>query len=167
MTPPGRGSAGTGVWWSFAASPPTWFPKGPAGGGDIYVHDRLTRTTRKVSTTANGEWGNNWSITPTISNDGGFVVFNSSATNMVPADTNGFDDVFLRAINVDPLTPGDGDCDGDIDFADFGLVQQSFTGDGLNDPLIGPECYALDFNFDGDVDHRDFADYLDARSGPR
>ncbi len=94
-------------------------------------------------------------------------VFIISATNMVPNDTNSRDDVFLRAIEIDPLTSGDGDCDGDIDFADFAVVQQCFTGDGLNDPLIGPDCYALDFNFDGHVGLNDVAEYFDEVTGPQ
>ena len=36
------------------------------------------------------------SVRPAISADGRFVAFNSDATNLVPGDTNGADDVFVR-----------------------------------------------------------------------
>ncbi|MCH8054350.1 MAG: PD40 domain-containing protein, partial [Planctomycetes bacterium] len=97
-------------------------PGGASGEGDVYAHDRLTGITVMASTTIDGEWGNGWSITPSISPDGTYIVFNSSATNMVPGDTNGYDDVFLRALDVPPLTPGDVDCDGEVDAFDLALL---------------------------------------------
>ncbi|MCH7526114.1 MAG: PD40 domain-containing protein, partial [Planctomycetes bacterium] len=150
----------------FASDATNLVPEGRPGIR-VYVRDRLEGTTRMVSKTVIGEWGNGSAIKPHLSCDGTHVVFLSSASNLVPGDANGRDDVYLRALDVPLLTSGDGDCDGDIDFADFALVQRCFTGDALNAPLIGPECYALDFNFDGHVDHFDFAEYLAARSGPR
>ena len=35
-------------------------------------------------------------ITPSISADGRYVAFDSNATNLVPGDTNGYDDVFVH-----------------------------------------------------------------------
>lgn len=140
-------------------------PDGSAGGNRAYVHDRLTRTTRMISRTVTGGWGNDRAIRAFISCDATHVVFTSSSTNLVPGDINGFDDLYLRELDADLLTSGDGDCDGDIDFADFAVVQQCFTGYG--GPTIGPECYALDFDFDGHVTRHDFDDYLDAVTGPQ
>ncbi len=107
-----------------------------------------------------------WSASnpPNISN---IFEFADGWIRQVTDDTNGWEDLYLRELDADLLTSGDGDCDGDIDFADFAVVQQCFTGDARNAPLIGPECYALDFDFDGHVDRRDFADYLDAFTGAR
>jgi hypothetical protein len=63
---------------------------------DAFVFDRTTAQTTRVSvSSANGE-GDGESIFPSISGDGRFVVFLSSATNLVAGDTNGFADVFLR-----------------------------------------------------------------------
>jgi hypothetical protein len=60
------------------------------------VRDRLNGTTERVSVDSSGNQGNNYSGSPWISGDGRYVAFTSSATNLVPGDTNGFDDIFVR-----------------------------------------------------------------------
>src|SRR5207253_8937535 len=40
--------------------------------------------------------GNNFSFSPAVSADGRFVAFDSAASNLVPGDTNGTFDVFVR-----------------------------------------------------------------------
>jgi hypothetical protein len=44
-------------------------------------------TTERVSVDSAGAAGNDWSDQPTISADGRFVTFSSSASNLVPGDT--------------------------------------------------------------------------------
>src|SRR5262249_28295336 len=63
---------------------------------DIFVHDRLTGTTERVSTDSSGAQGNGPSTAATISGDGRFVVFESLATNLVPLDLNRRGDVFVH-----------------------------------------------------------------------
>jgi Tol biopolymer transport system component len=63
---------------------------------DIFVRDRLLGTTTLVSTAWDGSAANHNSMEPVISADGRWVAFVSEATNLVPDDTNGFNDVFLR-----------------------------------------------------------------------
>ncbi len=63
---------------------------------DVFVHDRLTGTTERVSAASNGAGANNWSIFPRISENGRFVVFASPATNLVDGDTNGQYDIFVH-----------------------------------------------------------------------
>lgn len=64
---------------------------------DIFVHDRLTGKTRRVSVNSAGMQGNNLSIyDPAISADGRYVVFASAADNLVPGDTNEAWDVFVH-----------------------------------------------------------------------
>jgi Tol biopolymer transport system component len=53
-------------------------------------------TTERVSVSSGGAQGNNVSAEPAISADGRFVAFTSNATNLEPADTNNFEDVFVR-----------------------------------------------------------------------
>jgi Tol biopolymer transport system component len=62
---------------------------------DVFVHDLRSRTTRRVSVSRTGAQGNQGSGWPAISPDGRFVVYHSTATNLVPRDTNGSSDVFL------------------------------------------------------------------------
>src|SRR5437899_2872822 len=54
------------------------------------------QVTERVSVSTGGAQGNAGSGLPTISADGRWVVFVSSATNLVTGDTNGFRDVFVR-----------------------------------------------------------------------
>ncbi len=62
---------------------------------DIFGRDRATGITTLLSITAAGVQSDNNSINPTLSGDGCFVAFNSVATNLVPDDTNGSQDVFI------------------------------------------------------------------------
>lgn len=63
---------------------------------DIFVHDRTTSVTTRVSGATGGAQANNASYTPQLSADGRFVVFYSTATNLVPGDTNAKFDVFVH-----------------------------------------------------------------------
>ncbi|ADR34437.1 hypothetical protein Sulku_1776 [Sulfuricurvum kujiense DSM 16994] len=63
---------------------------------DIFLKDTQTGITTLISCTAAGEQGNNGSYSPSISADGRFVVFYTSATNFVSGDTNDNGDVFLK-----------------------------------------------------------------------
>jgi len=66
------------------------------GAYDIFVHDRQTGTTERVSVATGGAQANGGSTQPSISADGRYVVFYTSADNMVPGDSNGQWDVILR-----------------------------------------------------------------------
>jgi Ca2+-binding RTX toxin-like protein len=64
---------------------------------DIFVRDTLTNTTtRAVDITRNPAFGSSFSYRLSISADGRFVAFSSSASNIVPGDTNNRDDIFVR-----------------------------------------------------------------------
>ena len=64
--------------------------------GDIFVHDRLSGTTERVSVDSAEAQSNSGSYDPSISADGRYVAFSSLASNLVPGDTNGWLDVFVR-----------------------------------------------------------------------
>ncbi len=53
-------------------------------------------TTVLVSVDSTGKLGNNHSYEPAISGDGRYVAFWSSASNLVPGDTNGMPDIFVH-----------------------------------------------------------------------
>jgi Tol biopolymer transport system component len=82
------------------------------GNLDIFVHDRETDVTERVSVDSVGNQGNNHSLEPAISADGRFVAFRSYANNLVPGDTNSTADVFVhdRKTRVDKT--GDADLAG-------------------------------------------------------
>ena len=64
-------------------------------GGDIFVHDRDTGRTERVSVSSAGVQGFNVSYSPSISADGHFVAFTSRASNLVVGDTNNKHDIFV------------------------------------------------------------------------
>jgi Tol biopolymer transport system component len=71
-------------------------PADTNGQWDIFVRDRLARTTERVNVSSSGQQANNYSDWPSISADGRFVAFSSNANNLVPGDTNGYADIFVR-----------------------------------------------------------------------
>ena len=63
---------------------------------DIFVHDRTTRQTERISVSSGGAQANSDSYSPSISADGRFVAFISYATNLVSGDTNAQADLFVH-----------------------------------------------------------------------
>jgi hypothetical protein len=63
---------------------------------DVFVRDRKTGKTKRVSVGPGGVQGNDASYDPSISADGRFVALQALATNLVPGDTNKLLDVFVR-----------------------------------------------------------------------
>ncbi|MDX6505462.1 MAG: hypothetical protein QOG06_106 [Gaiellaceae bacterium] len=69
--------------------------------GDVFVHDRHTGRTERVSVTsagkqAGGDKTNNGSNAPAISSDGRYVAFHSADSNLVSGDTNRTFDIFVH-----------------------------------------------------------------------
>lgn len=80
---------------------------------DVFVRDRDTGTTERISVGYDGSEADNQSRDPSISADGRYVAFHSDATNLVPDDTNGRTDVFVydreTGDTVRIAGPGEGD----------------------------------------------------------
>ena len=74
------------------------------GVADIFVRDRVAGTTTRASVDSAGGQANSSCLRPSISSDGNFVVFDSTATNLVPGDTNGIRDVFVRDLQAATTT---------------------------------------------------------------
>ena len=70
----------------------------------IYVQDREKRTTQLASQSTAGALGNNQSLSSSLSGDGRLIAFGSAATNLVPGDTNGSYDVFVRDLGAGTIT---------------------------------------------------------------
>jgi hypothetical protein len=63
---------------------------------DVFVRDRQTNQTSRVSVSSSGAQANGASVTAAINGDGRYVAFSSSASNLVSGDTNTNSDVFVR-----------------------------------------------------------------------
>ena len=91
------GVSGDGRFVTFQSDAPNLVPGDTNGIADIFVRDLLTGTTRRVSVGPKGRQSNGeGSSSPDISAGGRFVVFVSTADNLVSGDVNGTADVFVR-----------------------------------------------------------------------
>jgi Tol biopolymer transport system component len=89
-----------GRYVAFTSSATNLVPGDSNGWTDIFVHDRQTGITTRVSINASGIQGNAVSNFPAITANGRFTAFHSNATNLVPGDTNGVTDVFVHDIQT-------------------------------------------------------------------
>lgn len=89
---------------------------------DIFVHDRTTAATTRVSLALGGAEANNFSFWPVVSGDGTHVAFASAATNLVVGDTSSRQDIFRRHLAVGTTT----------------RVNVTHTGSEANDGLHSP-----------------------------
>ena len=64
----------------------------------IYIHDRNSKQTKCISISSQGQPCNHYAYINdgAISDDGRYVVFSSWSDNLVPNDTNGYEDVFFH-----------------------------------------------------------------------
>ncbi|QEI41649.1 Poly(beta-D-mannuronate) C5 epimerase 7 [Dolichospermum sp. UHCC 0315A] len=74
------------------------------GGSDVFVKDTTTNSITRVSTAVDGTQGNDSSYSSAISADGRYVVFQSSASNLVSGDTNGSSDIFVKDTTTNSIT---------------------------------------------------------------
>ena len=63
---------------------------------DVFRHDTVTGITDRVSVNSDGSQGNDYTDDATISVGGRYVAFESTATNLVPGDTNNRADIFVH-----------------------------------------------------------------------
>lgn len=63
---------------------------------DVFVHDRRSGVTERISTSSAGRQGRGEAYAPSLSRTGRFVAFAADATNLVPGDRNGTWDIFVK-----------------------------------------------------------------------
>jgi TolB protein len=68
------------------------------GQSDVFLRDRLARTTVRVSVNAQGGEADGASSVFALSSDGRFVMLQSAASNLVPGDGNGERDLFRKDV---------------------------------------------------------------------
>jgi Tol biopolymer transport system component len=93
-----------GRYVAFVSSASNLVPGDTNGYSDIFVHDRQTQQTTRVSVASDRTEANGNSVAPSISSDGRYVAFESSAPNLVPGDTNGYSDVFVHDRQTGQIT---------------------------------------------------------------
>ncbi|MCL4275952.1 MAG: PD40 domain-containing protein [Anaerolineales bacterium] len=115
--------SGDGRYVVFTSEASNLVPDDTNGAVDVFIHDLQTGVTSGVSTL-----GNIGSHDASISLDGRYVVFTSSATNLVADDTNGRTDVFVYAVQTGGITRASLNASGVQ--ADKGATEPSISGDG-------------------------------------
>ncbi|HEX9725805.1 MAG TPA: Ig-like domain-containing protein, partial [Vicinamibacteria bacterium] len=88
--------SGDGRFVAFASEAKNLVPDDTNWKRDIFVHDRETGETTRMSLSSEGVQADRHSSAPVIDDTGQFVAFASDARNLVPGDTNGKTDVFLH-----------------------------------------------------------------------
>jgi Tol biopolymer transport system component len=81
---------------AFASDSSNLVPGDTNGVSDIFIRNRWSGKTERVSIPGGGGQPDGASVSPAMSADGRFVVFASEAGNLVPGDTNGVLDIFVR-----------------------------------------------------------------------
>lgn len=71
---------------------------------DIFVRDLRAGTTVRANVTGTGGQANDFALAPAISADGRHVAFLSDASELVPVDTNGWGDAFVRNLRARTTT---------------------------------------------------------------
>ena len=100
-----------GRWVAFFSEAANLVPRDGNNSSDVFIHDRATGTTRRVSVSSDGQEGNGSSAFPALSGDGRQVSFQSVASNLVAADTNAVSDIFVHdcLANTTRCVSGPGD----------------------------------------------------------
>jgi Tol biopolymer transport system component len=88
--------SGDGRYVAFESDAANLVPGDTNGDKDIFVHDRQTGETTRVSVDSAGNQANAFSARPRISADGRYVVFAAVATNLVPGGSRGDWQIFVH-----------------------------------------------------------------------
>jgi len=88
--------SGNGRFVAFSSTSPDLVDDDGNGMQDMFVRDRRTGTTVRVSLRSNGEESAGSSGFGLLSADGRFVAFQAEATDLIAGDTNGTTDIYVR-----------------------------------------------------------------------
>jgi Tol biopolymer transport system component len=118
---------------------------------DVFIHERMSGTTGRVSISSGGSEADKASYAPSISSDGSVIAFESDATNLVSGDTNTYTDVFLHDRTAGTTTRASVDSAGNQ--GDFGSHGASISGDGKSVAFwsFADDLVPGDTNFASDV----------------
>jgi Tol biopolymer transport system component len=139
---------------AFASNGSNLVPGDTNSKTDAFVRDLWLETTVLASVASNGAQGNHESTPHGLSADGRYVVFDSRSSTLVPGDTGGFDDIFVRDLGPGPITSfcfGDGSiaacpC-GNSGTAEHGCANPVFSNGGFlrgfGVPSVGSDSVSL------------------------
>jgi TolB protein len=106
----GDGLATEGSYWAsisdngrfvaYVSGEPDMVPADTNGVRDVFVRDLVRGTTVRASSTATGGQTTEPALGPDVTDDGRFVTFWSEDATLVPGDTNGGADAFLRDLRA-------------------------------------------------------------------
>jgi Tol biopolymer transport system component len=97
-------TSGDGRYVVFSSSSDNIVPGDTNGASDVFLKDMLTGTITRISTDRVGTQANGASTDPMLSAYGPYVLFGSTASNLVAGDTNGIADVFVKDLNTGTVT---------------------------------------------------------------
>jgi Tol biopolymer transport system component len=97
---------------AFESAASNLLPGDANGSTDIFVKDLRTGAVTLASAGAGGTAGNGGSSVPSLSAAGRFVAFESAASNLVPGDGNGQNDIFVKDLHTGGVTLASADAQG-------------------------------------------------------
>ncbi len=97
--------SGNGKYVAFHSAAPDLVRGDTNNMRDIFGHSLVTGATERLSVSTDGSQATGASDDPAVSGDGRYVVFHSSAANLVAEDRNGKKDVFVRDRLADTTPP--------------------------------------------------------------
>ena len=102
---------------------------------DVYIYDIATQTFTCASTRANGSFTSAGAQDGSISANGRYAVFRSFASDLVPGDTNGFADIFIKDLTTGEVrllsSPATGQSNGQSNGHAAGAPVISLGGDWI------------------------------------
>jgi hypothetical protein len=90
---------------AFGSDATNLVPGDTNGVTDVFAHDLQTGATTRASVNESGAEADAFSAVPDLDAAGEAVTFVSPASNLVPGDTNGVNDVFVRTLGPTDDTP--------------------------------------------------------------
>ena len=117
--------SGGGRYVAFSSVASNLVPGDTNNASDVFVRDRVAQTTERASVASNGDEADGGSAAPSISSDGRYVAFTSSASNLAPEAP-----VVAGVFVHDRLT------------GETRLVSANASGEQANDWSTGPQISA-------------------------
>jgi Tol biopolymer transport system component len=87
--------SGDGRYVAFSSDAPNLISNDTNGYSDVFIWDRLANRLERISNGVNGSQSNGSSYSPSISNDGRYIVFTSDAKNLINLDQSEYSEIFI------------------------------------------------------------------------